>query len=121
MVFQNELQARSVKAALNQFVREILLLGDVTLESSCKLPCQYMNFHVQKLHEAIYESDPVFYLSLNFVDTVDVLEEQSNYDGFDLIVETGSSLGLWLGLSLLGIFDILVGLISRLRWTRNMF
>ena len=30
------------------------------------------------------------------------------YDFFDLVVEAGSSLGLWIGLSALGVFDLLV-------------
>ena len=38
---------------------------------------------------------------------VEIQEEQSNYNKFDLIVEIGSSLGLWIGLSVLGIFDVM--------------
>ena len=42
-----------------------------------------------------------------FDDSVKIMEEQSNYNEFDLMVEVGSSLGLWIGLSALGIFDLI--------------
>ena len=45
-------------------------------------------------------------MQINFLDTVKILEEESNYDELDLIVEIGSSLGLWIGLSALGILDL---------------
>ena len=43
---------------------------------------------------------------VQFEDTVEILEEESNYNEFDLMVEVGSSIGLWIGLSALGIFDL---------------
>ena len=39
---------------------------------------------------------------------VTVEEEVSNYDEFSLIVEIGSCLGLWLGLCVSGIYDLLI-------------
>ena len=112
LVFQDELEARRVKESLNQFVRELLIFGDVHFESSCKLPCQYMNFDIQKsVHQST--TDSIYWLQVNIDDKVEINEEQNNYDGFDLIVEIGSSLGLWVGLSMIGVFDISIGLIRR--------
>ena len=34
----------------------------------------------------------------------------SNYDEFALLVEAGSSLGLWVGLSIIGIVDLIIDL-----------
>ena len=42
---------------------------------------------------------------LNFKKTVTVARNMKAYGIFDLIVEIGSSLGLWLGLSAIGVFD----------------
>ena len=80
-------------------------MGKVLLESKCKVPCRMMTFHVKqtKMKTSLY---PTHWLELNFEDTVEMLEEQSNYTGFDLIVEIGSSLGLWVGISVIGIFDL---------------
>ena len=43
---------------------------------------------------------------LSFQKVVRVTRYQRAYDLFDLVVEVGSSLGLWIGLSALGIFDL---------------
>ena len=45
---------------------------------------------------------------LNFKKTVKVTKYQKAYGLFDLVVEVGSSLGLWIGLSALGVFDLLL-------------
>ena len=34
------------------------------------------------------------------------------YGFFDLVVEVGSSLGLWIGLSALGVFDLLLDIVA---------
>ena len=47
-------------------------------------------------------------ISLNFKKTVKVTRYMESYGLFDLVVEMGSSLGLWIGLSALGIFDLLL-------------
>ena len=38
----------------------------------------------------------------------------NGYSEFDLIVEAGSSLGLWIGLSILGIFDFIIDILSKI-------
>ena len=45
---------------------------------------------------------------LNFKKTVKVTKYQKAYGLFDLVVEVGSSLGLWIGISALGVFDLLL-------------
>ena len=71
-----------------------------------------MNFDIQKsVHQST--TDSIYWLQVNIDDKVEIDVEQNNYDGFDLIVEIGSSLGLWVGLSMIGVFDISIGLIRR--------
>ena len=40
----------------------------------------------------------------------------SNYDKFALLVEAGSSLGLWVGLSIIGIADLIIDLWKSNDW-----
>ena len=47
-------------------------------------------------------------LAIDVDDKVEILEEQSNYTLFDLVIDSGSSLGLWIGLSILGVFDLVM-------------
>ena len=42
------------------------------------------------------------------------------YSEFDLIVEVGSSLGLWIGLSALGVFDLFLNLAVELLPARGI-
>ena len=79
---------------------------DIDFESECNLPCDQMLFHVQKIGYEIADFE-WNWIDIMFDEEVTILEEKSNYTGFDLIVDAGSSLGLWIGLSALGVFDFL--------------
>ena len=46
-------------------------------------------------------------INLNFKKTVKVTRYQKAYGVFELVVDVGSSLGLWIGLSVLGVFDLI--------------
>ncbi len=86
-------------------------------EDECKL-CQHMYLHVSISDEIIIEETWEFTTPLdsaviiNFDKTVYITEKQFNYDSFQFIIDIGSSLGLWLGLSVLGLYDILVHFIE---------
>ena len=47
-------------------------------------------------------------INLNFRKYMKVTTHHKAYSLFDLIVDIGSSLGLWIGLSALGVFDLLI-------------
>ena len=47
-------------------------------------------------------------INLNFRQSVKVTTHHKAYGLFDLIVDVGSSLGLWIGLSALGMFDLVI-------------
>ena len=85
---------------------------DIAFESECNLPCDQMLFNVQKIGYEIADFEENW-ISIMFDEEVDILEEKSNYTGFDLIVDAGSSLGLWIGLSALGVFDFLYDIGSK--------
>ena len=82
----------------------------VTISSSaptkaCLMPCVEL-----QAHSTLTRSKPDFVgydIYLEFKKTVKVTKYQKAYGLFDLVVEVGSSLGLWIGLSALGVFDLL--------------
>ena len=71
---------------------------------SCPRPCKHISVQVTK--ENTFNTNNQDFIELHVASKLKILRHVSNYDGFDLIVEVGSSLGLWIGLSALGIFDI---------------
>ena len=72
--------------------------------SNCLRPCVEVKAKstLKTREEGIKDWSTIF---LNFKKTVTVTRNKKAYGIFDLIVEIGSSLGLWIGLSALGIFD----------------
>ena len=106
IVLDDEKHATKVKSILDTFINQIYTAAKVDLESSCAEPCTQIHFNIKKVkHNSYLTNQGVHWLSVKIEDEVDVMTEQSNYTIFNLIVEVGSSLGLWVGLSALGIFD----------------
>ena len=87
----------------------------------CKVPC------VKTLVKSKYVSNIETVNGLNsiylhFNPTVKVSLSVSHYNGFDLTVEIGSALGLWLGLSAIGLFEGIVRvLIDFISHVRNLY
>ena len=71
---------------------------------SCPRPCKHISVQVTK--ENAFNTNNQDFIELHVASKLKILRHISNYDEFDLIVEVGSALGLWIGLSALGIFDI---------------
>ena len=82
-------------------------IGAIDFESECKLPCNQVHLDVQTVKKRYYDNYKGQSLIVQFDSSVEILEEKNNYNEFDLMVEVGSSLGLWIGLSALGIFDLI--------------
>ena len=90
-----------------QFSKYLTGLGMDTLLTTCLPPCVSMRF---KLHEVFHISNRInnAAVDVKIKDEIIVYTDVYAYDMFSLVVDLGSSLGLWLGLSALSIFDILV-------------
>jgi hypothetical protein len=106
---ESKVKADFIKDKLQKFVKQINYEDKVELESdnACKLPCNQLEIYA---HETSYfegEWDNNWF-NLHFEDMAEVKKDVSNYDEFNLIVEVGSSLGLWIGLSALAVFDIVI-------------
>ena len=69
----------------------------------CKQPCLTMSFDVNKIDSISNRVDESLG-AIEFKDEVKVFTDVYAYDMFSLVVDLGSSLGLWLGLSALSVF-----------------
>ena len=74
---------------------------------ACPFPCTAMFSHATFKHTGIGDFQTNF-VNLNLDDSIEEEKIIPAYDLAALLVEVGSSLGLWLGLSVVGVFDILV-------------
>ena len=91
---------------------DTLLYGGLTgLEyalDACKVPCHQMKITSRLLKELAIKGTGRPTLTLNFDRRVEKHYNIQNYDAFDFIVEVGSALGLWLGLCVASIFDLIL-------------
>ena len=77
-------------------------------EQQCKYPCKKMTNQVSFRGDTDGLGDGAR-LTLKFKKMVKVEKKVFVYTWFHFIVDVGSSLGLWLGLSALGITDLVIG------------
>ena len=79
----------------------------VSYEAKCLPPCLKMKINIEKsVERSNIPKNSIFDLTGN--DIVEVNTESYAYDIFNLVVDLGSALGLWLGLSALSIMDFVV-------------
>ena len=79
--------------------------GVAAVYPNCLIPCTTININVKLAKEEAAETTE---LVLTFKETVKVIKHVQAYGIFDLVVEVGSCLGLWIGLSALGFLDLLL-------------
>ena len=58
-------------------------------------------------------------IELHFDETIKIENIVEAYDFGSLLVEVGSSLGLWLGLSVVGLFDVILNIFSGIKQLCN--
>ena len=75
---------------------------------SCLLPCSLLSAHATYQASGTHSILQYNYISLHFDERVAVEQILLFYNSENLLVEIGSCLGLWLGLSAVGVFDLLV-------------
>ena len=73
---------------------------------TCKLPCKEMKIKVE--HVVSFKMDGFEFIELRVQPKVMIIRQEASYSIFDLIVEVGSALGLWIGLSVLGVFNVML-------------
>ena len=78
-------------------------------ELMCKKTCKKMTNKVfLRAEDLLRESNEVTRLILKFEKTFRVEKKIAVYSWFNFVIDIGSSLGLWLGLSALGITDLAI-------------
>ena len=84
---------------------EKLVTGnELDIFNQCMQPCMTMqlNYNLRRhIKKRLKQSTMI----ISFAEAVTVFKDVYAYDGFNLVVDVGSALGLWLGLSALSIFD----------------
>ena len=82
------------------------ILSNIWFEEECRQSCKETVYVVNEKGSKVNEGSSLAYLTFN--QKVIVTEKVPNYDLFKYIIDVGSSLGLWLGLSVLGLHDLVV-------------
>ena len=98
----------------NKYLRDIIYYSATALNlpsTSCKVPCDKLSV-TSKYLSTTETINGINSFNLHFDPTIRVSESISQYNGFDLTVEVGSALGLWLGLSAIGLFDYMIEIIQ---------
>ena len=89
--------------------------GNYFAFSSCLLPCTLVFAHAEYLNNSEDESNGDHTITIYFKETVKVKTVILAYGMDSLLIEIGSSLGLWLGLSVVGLFDVLLIMVLKLK------
>ena len=75
---------------------------------NCLKPCKGLFADSKMFIEKEAEENEEIFVSLTFVKEVKVTKYLRSYGLFELVVDVGSSLGLWIGLSIVGLFDLVL-------------
>ena len=82
-------------------------LKNLEMKTKCKPSCYQMKINFMLVKE--FTNFPKYsVLEIKFDRDVQVYKRVYSYDVFSLVVELGSALGLWVGLSALGLLDIII-------------
>ena len=97
------------KSTLNEYytdMTDFFVRRNVDMLNECKIPCRRTSMFVKNLYyKSNFPNSGKIHMQFNPI--VEVNKEMYSYDEFALIVELGSALGLWIGLSALHCVDLL--------------
>ena len=95
---------------VDEFHWPVYTLSNSKLESECKTSCNRTQYLAVE-RESISDS-PLGAAYISFVQNVQMTEKVANYHLFDFIIDVGSSMGLWLGLSVFGLYDLAANIVD---------
>ena len=98
-----------------KYIQTLLMVSNIKFEEDCKLSCEETTYTVTE-KGVISNGYGVSFAAFSFNQKVLVTEKVPNYNMFQYIIDVGSSLGLWLGLSVFGLHDLVV---SAIRFIKN--
>ena len=100
---------------ISQIKTRVLLSNDHY--NVCLKPCVELTVY-SKLKGVVTDSNNTL-IALSFDASVKIVKYMNAYGLFELVVDVGSSLGLWIGLSAIGVFDLFLKAASLLKKTLN--
>ena len=83
-------------------IDHFIVNGETRLLQQAQPPCYKMKFSTKRVDNWRRNGETALYF--NIIDEVTVITDTHAYDMFSLVVDLGSALGLWLGLSAVDIF-----------------
>ena len=89
---------------VDNYVEMVSLSINTKIEEECRQSCKETTYTVNEKGSREHMS----IATISFNPKVLVTEKVPNYDMFKYIIDVGSSMGLWLGLSVLGLHDLVV-------------
>ncbi len=115
-------QNENYKEIIFKSYNKIIWLQQSGYEDGCK-SCKQMSSHVSirddiDIEETWGDNSKTRNhgrVLIHFDENVYITEKLYNYDSFKFIIDIGSSLGLWLGLSVFGLYDILIRIIGLMK------
>ena len=90
------------------YVSKVITLSNIKVEEECRQSCKEITYLVSEREVMDNENEDQSWAFISFNQKVVVTEKVPNYDMFQYIIDVGSSLGLWLGLSVFGLHDMVV-------------
>ena len=96
---------------------DVLDLSNINHEEYCKESCREVTYIVKRkgIYKTSYAGSAAY---ITFNKKVVVTGKVPNYSMFQYIIDVGSSLGLWLGLSVFGLHDLVV---DTVQFIKNRF
>ncbi len=83
-------------------IDHFIVNGETRLLQQAQPPCYKMKFSTKRVDNWRRNGETALYF--NIIDEVTVITDTYSYDMFSLVVDLGSALGLWLGISAVEIF-----------------
>ena len=94
------------------YINPPMSLRKLEIENKCRKYCSSTSATVQVREKIDFVSGSFSEIFIAFNQQVKEVDEVFNYGMFQFTVDVGSSLGLWLGLSILGLYDLWIDAID---------
>ncbi len=101
----------------NSYLMKLIDMEPMTIQDTCSNPCLTTHVNVQLHSEGPSEHPKPTYakVNLSFKKKVEKRYRVISYDFYNFLIDIGSSLGMWLGLSLLSLTDGAMQLVNSVR------
>ncbi len=111
--YKHEFYEIAIPNFVQSYVDPPFELGNIKIEKECRKYCSRTRSITQ--YRQRYMDAQRALIKLAFNEDVSVTEKVFSYTPFQFIVDIGSSLGLWMGLSVLDLFDLGIQCINTLK------